>query len=141
MLHKCNARAAFQNLWPTLPIMQHCQSDITGGSLSYYIQLPLSYNRIYTTFFTDAVVLLKTCKHTNVYNWWSYNLFTLMISLTLENPVLFITTFKYFYLVLTCFQRLPSLPLHRKASRGGVRLCLGCHVSAGFSAGVNTKKM
>lgn len=43
---------------PTSPNMQHTKSDITGGNLSAYMQLPL-YAYMYS-----IVILPKTCKHT-----------------------------------------------------------------------------
>ena len=57
-------------------MMQLPLSDITEGNLSDDMQLPLELKRLDTTFFTYAVIFMKTYKqtHFNVYNWWSYSL-------------------------------------------------------------------
>ena len=60
---------AFQNRMPTLPTMQLSQEvewHLTGGKLSDYMQLPLEPQKAHYYFFTYAVVLPKTCKHTPV---------------------------------------------------------------------------
>ena len=45
-------------------------SDITGGNLSGYIQLPLEPHKASYHFFTYAAVLPKTCKNTLMYTIW-----------------------------------------------------------------------
>ena len=46
----------------TLPL-----SDITGGNLSEYMQLPMEPQKALYYFYTDLAVLFKTCKHTWMY--------------------------------------------------------------------------
>ena len=66
---------AFQKLVPTLPTVQLLLSDITGGSLSDYMQPHLEQHDFF--FFhisSGAPQDLYKYTHKNAENWWSYPL-------------------------------------------------------------------